>query len=340
MTNKSAKPKEVRVGLDIGTKLIKALEVSHLGDTIKLNKSHFVEVSEPTSVESLTKDVKKLLEEFHPDATSVNISLSAPQALVRFITISKMKEEDLRNSLRFEAEKYIPFNINEVIIDAVILSDKGDTGKDMRVLLAAGKKNAVDTRLKLLKDSGLTAAVIDIDSFACFNAFCNSFKELDAAKSIALLNIGYSQTSVVILQGSVPFFTRDIQIGGKNIAEAISKTMGVKAIDAEKMIYEPGEKKAEIFEAAKPALASLVEELRLSVGYYENQFGKSINEIYLSGGIARMGGISGYLEENFGIKPSTWNPFLGFEIDAGLDKALLEKIAPQFVVCAGLALRK
>ena len=340
MTAKVAKSKKVRVGLDIGTKLIKAVEVSQEGDTQKLNKIHFVKVDTPPNPESVTKAIKKLLKDFRSETTDVNISLSAPSALVRFINMPRMKEEDVKNSLRFEAEKYIPFNINEVITDAVILKDNSESGSEMRVLLAAGKKDAVNSRIGILKEAGLTPSVIDVDSFACFNAFCNSSKNLDISKSIALLNIGYLQTNVIISQGNIPFFTRDIQIGGKNIALGISKALGVKEEEAEVMIYEPKERASEIFEAAKPALGALVEEFRLSVGYYENQFGKNINEIRLSGGVVSMNGIAGYIEEHFGVKPAAWNPFLGLEIDAALDKALLERIQSQFAVCAGLALRK
>lgn len=339
MGKRRAGKKEVRVGLDIGTRLIKAVEVSREGDTQSLTRFHFEEIDTPASHENTAKALKKLLEAFQPVAKDVNISLSAPSAIVRFINMPRMKEEDLRGSLRFEAEKYIPFNINEVIIDTAILESHLEEKNQMRVLLAAAKTDAVNSKIDMLKEMGFSVSVIDIDSFACFNAFCNAFDNLDESKSTALLNIGYTQTNAIISRGGQPFFTRDIQIGARDIAKAISKEFETDEKDSDKFIFDPKDKGAQVFEIAKSVLSSLVDEVRLSFGYYENQYGKGINEIYISGGVARLGGILGYLEENFGIKPMPWNPFAKFQIGPNLDAKALELVRPQFAVCAGLALR-
>ncbi len=338
---KDVRKKEVHIGLDIGTRLIKGAEVLSEGNTRKLTKFNFVEIESPFNKGKIAAGLKSFLEGFQPATRDVNISLSAPSAIVRFINMPKMKKEDLTNSLRFEAEKYIPFNINEVLIDASILEDNFDEKNQMRVLLAAAKKDAVNSRIDMLKEIGLSVAVIDIDSFACFNAFCNSFDKLDESKSTALLNIGYTQTNIIIFRGSQPFFTRDMQIGGKDIARTISKEFGIEEEEeADKLIFDPKDKGQQIYETAKVVLSNLVDETRLSFGYYENQFGKGIDEIYVSGGVARLNGILDYFEESFGIKPLTWNPFSKFEIDPGLDAKLLELIRPQFAVCAGLAIRR
>ena len=326
--------------MDIGTRLIKAVEVSLEENATRLTKFHFAEIDFPLGREKTGEALKTLLEKFRPGTKSVNISLSAPSAIVRFISMPEMKEDDLKNSLRFEAEKYIPFNISEVFIDAVIIPGKAGETKQMRVLLAAAKKEAVYACLAMLKEAGLSASLADIDSFACFNAFCNSFRKLDESKSTALLNIGYTHTNVLVLRGDQPFFTRDIQTGSKDIAKAVSAEFQVGEKEADKLIFNPGENALRVFEVAKGVLNDFVEELRLSFGYYENQYGSTINEIYLSGGAAHLGGISGHLEENFGVKPVLWDPFAGFERSPDIDKKLLEPARPHFAVAAGLAMRR
>ena len=227
-----------------------------------------------------------------------------------------------------------------MIIAASILEDNPEEKGQMRVLLAAAKKDVVNSRIEMLKQIGFSVAVIDIDSFACFNAFCDSFDNLDQSKSTALLNIGYNQTNIVISKGRQPFFTRDMQIGGKDIAMAISKGLGIEEKEADKFIFDPKDKGPQVYETAKTVLGNLVDETRLSFGYYENQFGKAIDQIYISGGVARLNGILNYFEESFGIKPLTWDPFSKFEIGTNLDVKLLELIRPQFAVCAGLAIRR
>lgn len=328
-----------QIGIDIGTRLIKALELSSKGDAPKIAKLDFCEIGSPPTEQKIKDALRSLLEKFKPSAKDVNISLSSPSAIVRFINMPKMKKEDLKKSLKFEAEKYIPFNIDEVNIDAFILDDVRLERNQMKVLLAAAKKDVLNSRLEIFKELGFSVSVIDVDSFACFNAFSYVSENLDDSKSIALLNIGYSQTNVLISQGRNPYFTRDVQIGGRDIAKALSVNLEVPESDADKFIIEPKDKGEQIFETSKTVLANLVEEIRLSFGYYENQYASSINEIYLSGGVARLAGIIGYLEEGLGLRPAAWDPFSKFETAPEVDKEFASRVKPQFAVSAGLALR-
>lgn len=340
MRNKGKRKKEIHVGIDIGTRLIKTLEVSQEATINRLTKFQLTEISSPYSEESIASALKTAFEKLGTSTKEVNISLSAPSAIVRFVDMPKMKPDDLKTSLKFEAEKYIPFNINEVIIDASILENASDEKTQMRVLLAAAKKDYVDSRLAMLKGLGLTVSLIDIDSFACYNAFCNSSQSPDGSKSTALLNIGYAQTNVIIARGSNPFFTRDIQIGGRDMAKAIAQNLEIAEEKADKLIYDPKDQILRVEEAVKPVLGSLADELRLSFGYYENQNGKSVDEIFISGGIARMPGILNLLEGDLGAKPALWDPFAKFEINQELDMKRLESVRSQFAVCAGLAIRR
>ena len=332
--------KEVRFGLDIGTRLIKVIELCVEANVNRLTKLRSAEIELPLTEEKAFASLRALMEDFKPSTKEVRISLSAPSAIVRFINMPKMKEEDLKSSLRFEAEKYIPFNIKEVVIDASILDYPGEEKKEMRILFAAAKRDVVDSRLAMLKELGLSASIIDVDSFACFNAFCNFCGTFDESISTVLLNIGYTQTNLIILRGSQPFFTRDIQIGVRDVAKVISEKMATPKEKADDFIYKLGDNSAEVYEIAKPILDNLVDELRLSFGYYENQYGTSINEIYVSGGMARLNNIMGHFEGNFDVKTTTWNPFAKFEISSDIDAKYLEAMQPQFAVSAGLVIRK
>ena len=149
--------KDTRLGLDIGTRFIKACEVAFDANTRKLSKLNLTPIDLPVTVESTTKALKSALDALRPSVKEVNISLSAPSAIVRFIDMPKMKEDDLRKSLEFEAEKYIPFSVSEVIIDASIVEDVSSDKKQMKVLLAAAKKTAVDSALAVLKRVNLIA---------------------------------------------------------------------------------------------------------------------------------------------------------------------------------------
>ena len=336
---KKAFKKISRFGLDIGNSLIKAVEVSSDATQKTLIKADSLDVEFPPNQGKIKDALKALLDRFKPSAKDVNISLSAPNSIVRFINMPKMKEADLKNSLRFEAEKYIPFNINEVVLDSVILDEPQELKNQMRVLLAAAKKQEINTRIEMLKEFGLSVTIIDIDSFACFNAFSNSIEKSDASKSVAILNIGYSQTNVIIAMGEKPLFTRDILIGSKDIVHSVSKMLQVEEKEANRLVYEPKEKGAEVSEAIKGVLGDLINELRLSFGYYENQYGKGVNEIYISGGVAKIGSVPEYFEENLGMKPILWDPLSKITVSPDLDAKKIETLKPQLAVCTGLAIR-
>lgn len=340
MPKKESKKNDICLGLDIGTRLVKGAEVSFEGDKQTLTKLRSVEIEFPPGEKNTLVALKTLRDDLHSSVKDVNISLSAPSAIVRFISLPKMKEEDLKSSLRFEADKYIPFNIKEVAIDAAILGFTNDEKKQMQVLFAAAKKKAVESRVSMLKDLGLSVSIVDIDSFACFNAFLNSSGNPDPSKSAALLNVGYTQTNLLIMQGDKPFFTRDIQIAGRDVAQAISSRLGIEEALSDKFIFDPKDKAEQVSDAAGPVLHNLIDEIRLSFGYYENQYGRSIEAIYLSGGLAGLGGIFKLFEENFEIKTMPWNPFAKFEIGPELKPESLESKRAQFAVSCGLAIRR
>ena len=340
MKPKGFKKEEVRVGIDIGTRFIKAVEIASSVDKAKLLKFHVSEIGSPSTPEKVDQALKSLLEKLKPDTKEVRISLSAPHAIVRFINLPRMKEEDLKNSLKYEAEKYLPFNVNEVITDVVILEDALEDKKQMRVLLAAAKKDIVESRMTLMKDNDLVPLMIDIDSFACFNAFCDVQEASTEAKGTVLINIGYTQTNVVILSQGKAFFTRDIQIGGKNIAKAVAQQLQLDEKAADDLMLDPKDKAAEVLGASKSILSTLMDELRLSFGYYENQYGAAISEICASGGLAKLNGLAEQMEESFGAKPILWDPFKKFEIAQDVDKNAFEAVKPMLAVAAGLVIRK
>jgi len=328
------------VGLDIGSRLVKALEVSFAGEKPLITKIHALEIDFPPGIKAAEAALTALSEKLNASSREVNTSLAAPDAIVRFVKMPRMKKGDLISSLKFEAEKYIPFNINEVITDACILEDDSGGQKEMRVVIAAAKKVAVNARLSKLKNAGFSVAFVDIDSFACFNAFCNAVELKEPSADIALINLGYVQTNVIICRGKNPYFTRDIQIGARDVAGSISQRLNLDPKKADAFLKEPKAVSPEIIEPSKQVLNNLADELRLSFGYYENQYGSSVREIYLSGGMARSENLVNFISESFGIKPVVWNPLAKFGTAEGVDPNEAGKLAPQFAVCAGLVLRK
>lgn len=328
-----AKKDKIKIGLDVGSYSIKYAKLSLDKDgKYKLVKYGLYPVNKNAGgklVDTLSLAVKEMGEK------NVNVAVSGPSVVVRYIQLPKMKKEELNTSIQFEAEKYIPFNINDVILDHHIL-DPNIAGKT-KILLVAAKKDMINGRIDLLQKAGLNINLIDADSFALINAFIFTMADQKSEKIMAVINIGEKQTNVNIILKELPYFTRDFQMGGGDITKAISEKMNIDIAAAQKLKENPESKLTEVSEITKPILSSLADEIRLSLSYYENQFGNSVDEVYISGGAHKQQGFIESLNTNLGLTCQLWDPIKAFSTD--IKKEELEKVKHELPVAIGLALR-
>ena len=341
------------VGLDIGTKCIKALELAQ-------SESGFTIVGYAYRDLATGQDLKEVVKElFHTAAFNtkkVVTSISGRSVIVRYITMPEMSDVELRNAIKYEASKYIPFETDEVVLDCQKMdyeaktesSEKAPAGanKEMRVILVAAKRNLVDDYLSMTESNGLWPYVIDLDSFALGNAFelhellAEGKGKSETGKSVALIDIGSSKTLLNIMFNINSYFTREITIAGNDFTEAISKKMGLEANQAEVRKCDPGDKTEEVKEASGGLLDDLIHEIRLSFDYFEHQFEKPIDSIYISGGSSNLVGLEEAFEKDFQKKPIKWNPLEHFEIDSDkVNQAELNQHASQLAIAVGLASR-
>jgi len=331
---------KVKVGLDIGASAIKMVEVTEVsGAKPSVTAVGFKRIIS-NSRESIAALIKTVSEEAKISSKEVVISVSGPSVIVRFISMPKMDDEALRGAIKFEAEKFIPFNINDCIIDFQVLRKNEKDGR-LSVILVAAKKEHVQDKIKLAEEAGLSVVTVDVDNFALANAFLTSMTTVDPENTIALLNIGAALTNLIILRGSSIYFTRDVAIGGNELTNSIAKKMACDIKAAENMkISPPKDKEQEIRECVKSVLNSLLDDVKLSFSYHENQSGRGIDHIYISGGSADVIGLNEAFKDVFECDPSFWNPFQFATLKTvGLDTAQIEKMKNSFSIACGLAIR-
>ena len=271
----------------------------------------------------------------------VNISVSGQQSVIRYVNFPRMNSSELRQALKFEAQKHIPFSSAEVNLDGCILKDDLPDNK-MLVLIAAVKKELVRERLKLVEEAGCRANIIDIDSIALINAFNFNypFEAGGEHKAVALLNIGSSVTNLDILDAGVPRLSRDMHIAGKAFTQKVADIFGLDFESAEKLKANPEpEKLNKIRAGVESALASLAGEVRTSFDYYESQGASSVGRIFLSGGSAKFSGLKEMLEHFLGIEAEAWDPLKNIKIGADIDLGKLKESKGTLAVAVGLALR-
>ncbi len=320
------------IGIDIGSHSIKAIELEDKKGRLDIVKCAISRIANGNTKEAL----QKLLSATKLSSRRVNVSLSGPSVIVRYIEMPPMRHDELRNAIKFEAEKYIPFDISESVIDCASL-DKTSSGSQ-RVLLVAAKKNEVTGLLEFFKGAGLEIGTIDIDSFAFLNAFQRVWIEKNGDTGYALLNAGerFSNMNIVI-KGNV-YFTRDMLWGGSDITRRIKDMMGIDLDEAEALKRNPGEKREEALSVIAPVLDKLVSQMRMSFDYFESQFGKGVEKLYVSGGSSYLFNIVDFLKDSLGVEVMMWDPFEGVKVSGLIEE--IDKSPALFAVAMGLALRR
>jgi type IV pilus assembly protein PilM len=256
----------------------------------------------------------------------------------------RMSPEDLRNAIRFEADRYIPFDVEEVVLDCQPFDAPGlgEVGpNEMRVLLVACKRALVDEQLRVLASAGLQPEIVDVDVFALGNAYeAAAPGGADGEKVRAAVDVGASKTCVNVLRAGTSLFTREIQAGGDAFTAAVANRLGLKDLEAEALKRRPGDDAERVRGAVTPAIDDLATEVRLSFEYFENQFDRGVDEVLLSGGGARLQGFADDLARIVDRPTAPWDPTGDLPIAAGtVDADALREHASELAVAVGLASR-
>ncbi|MFC1674363.1 type IV pilus assembly protein PilM [Candidatus Omnitrophota bacterium] len=325
---KIKRPKEgFSFGIDIGTATVKMVKLKFHADQVEL----------------CAFDLKPSLKEISPSIndSQVNISVSGPSTVMRYVNLPRMKSEELKQSLRFEAQKYIPFPIAEVNLDSWILNEHA-SNNEMLVLLAAAKKDCVSQRVKLAQDAGLKVSSLDIDSAALLNAFIYNYQPgSEKLKTVGLLNIGAGTSNLNILEDNTPRLSRDICIAGAHFTQKIVDSLVVDLKAAEGLKLNPGKDKLDrINLSVKGVLSSLAGEIRTSFDYYESRSGAAVEKIFLSGGGSLFGGLKDMLAELLGVGVEYWDPLSKITVAGSFDPDKIKAQSSQLAVAVGLALRR
>jgi type IV pilus assembly protein PilM len=341
------RPSKSIVGLDLGSSVVKAVEISLEGPEPVVTGFSRVEIP-PGGTTS--EAIAAVFREGRFRSKRVVTSVAGQDVVVRYVSLVQMTDSELKSAIRFEADKYLPFELDEVVLDCQglgsLVGAEGSEAADnqMNALLAACKTEAIESQVELVHDQGLQLAAIDVDLFALANAWelCGVMPDdlEEEARGIALVDVGATRTSINVLFGGQTCFSREINIGGKDMTEAVARRLSVEIFEAEAIKRASESHEAEVNSAIAPVLEDLVSEIALSLDYVEHHSGFSVEEILLSGGGVLAPGAAGYIEQATARRARTWNPLEGLRVDAQrVDVEELEAWAPTLVVAVGLASR-
>ncbi len=333
------------IGLDIGSGFVKVVEVDHSGDQPEVVRVAMRPLLPDAIVEGEIMDyglvsdaVSGLFSEIGMKGAEVVTAVGGHDVIIKKIEMDRMKEGDAREVIKWEAEQHVPFDIKSVEIDFQILDPEGD-GMQMEVLLVAAKRELVDNKVGLLQDAGVEPIVIDVDAFALHNAFEHNYPDaLDGI--VALVNVGHETTNVSILEDGVPILTRDIPFGSRKIREDLQRERGLTAEQAEDVVQA-----RETAEDLDSFVASSADEVavgieRASAFLMTREDGNSVGRIFLSGGGARIPGMSESLARRMNVETEIVNPFERVPVRPDATGEIsIDEAAPMLLLPLGLALR-
>ncbi len=344
---------KLAVGLDIGSSSVKLVQLREKKGGYALQAFGASRLPPETIVDgalmnsaAVVQAIQDLFVEHKIKGKEVAIGVRGHSVIIKKIQLPRMSQDELDDSIQWEAEQYIPFDVKDVHIDTQILTPQGDAAGQMDVLLVAAKKDMINDYTSVCAEAGLAATVVDVDAFAVQNAYETSY-ELVPGETVVLINVGAAVTNINILADGTTTFTRDVTMGGNSFTEEIQKQLNISYEEAEALkIGGQGEADAVVPQEVERVIQGVAEqlagEIQRSLDFYAaTAADHRISRVFLSGGTARIPALFKVIEQRAAVPVEVLNPFKAIEIDSKkFDPTLLTNAAASAAVAVGLALRR
>jgi len=338
--------KKLTVGLDVGSGLVKAVVIDRSGATPELAKVVITPLNDTAIVEGEVMDhgivadaIRQTLAATGAKTKHVVAAVGGRDVIVKKIQMERVKEQQARELMRWEAEQHVPFDMDSVELDFQVLDPDGD-GLDMSVLLVAAKRELVEAKQALLVEAGTSPSVIDVDAFALHNAFEANYPEA-LNGTIALLNIGNEATNLNILDEGVPILTRDLAVGTRRFREDLQREHGISAEEAEDFLrgYDRHPMLDGVVAMRGEEIAIGMERAATFLASSQRNFG-AIRAVYACGGGSRVPGLLPWLSDRLRIPVQPANALAKIAVREGaLEFLSTDEVAPLLMLPVGLALR-
>lgn len=336
------------VGIDIGSSAIKMCQVKRVKGELRLASFGHVPLPPETVVDGALMNsarvvdaVQELVASHRVKNKQVALSVSGHSVIIKKIPLPQMTREELEESIQWEAEQFIPFDMADVNLDVQIVNESSAQQGQMDVVLVAAKKDFVDEYTSVIVEAGLEPVICDVDAFAVENMFEANYN-VPHDQTVVLVNIGAAKTNINIIAGGVSTFTRDLTVGGFNFTEEIQKQLNVSYEEAEALKLGGAADAVvpqEVQRALRMVSENVTNEVQRSIDFYAaTSADPPPSQVFLSGGSAKLQVLAKSLESRIGVPVAALNPFRNIDISAH-DRGYLDSLGPAAAVVVGLALR-
>ncbi|MEH6576014.1 MAG: type IV pilus assembly protein PilM [Amphritea sp.] len=338
------------VGIDIGSSSVKLVALSKRGDTLSLDSYAIVSLPSTAVIDGGIQDVAQVSEAIERGlnicgGTLSNAITAVPSSAVITKTVelsSAFTEYELEDQVKLEADRFIPYPLDEVAIDFEITGPAASNPAELNeILLVACRGDDVERREDSINGAGLKCEVVDVDRFSIERVYSSLLSDTVATDFlVGLVDIGAATLTLNVFKNGQIVYNREQAFGGNDLSNIIHQQSGMTIAEAEQQL-RTGELPETIQQSlVMPFRSTVAQQVSRALQFFyssgpHNELGK----LYLLGGTATINGLADQLAAEVGVSTETANPFTGMAIDAKINAARLERDAPTLVKACGLALR-
>ena len=339
------------VGLDISSSSVKAMEFSQTSNGYRVDHygveplpSNAVTEKVISDVDAVGESIRHVMKKSSSKAKKCCLAVAGSAVITKVITMpANLKEEDLEGQIQLEADQYIPYALEEVNLDFDVLGPTEENPETIDVLLAASRSENVDMRVAAAEAAGLTPIVVDVEAYSIETAFpllTEGIENRGRDKTVAILDIGATMTTLNVLDGHKMVYTREQPFGGKQLTEEIMHQYGLTFEEAGLAKKEGGLPENYISDLLEPFKNTAAQQAnRFLQFYYSASQNVTVNHILLAGGCAVIPGLDERIANETGIQTTIANPFSNLSLGSKINPQTLGSDAPSMLIACGLALR-
>ncbi len=359
--------KQHYLGIDIGTSSVKAVELSNLAGRPKLETFAYTERSfdiiksdSPQTQQALAGLLQQILKQAHATTDRIIAALPSFAVFTSIISLPAMSEKDLLAAIRWEAKKFVPMPLEEMILDWRLIKQAAKTPevavaavpagapatpgaerrgkpKDQKILLTAAPKTLVKRYVDVFKAADLQLVSLETEAFALERSLIGN-----DPSAVLLIDVGSSATDLSVIAHGIPVLNRSIDVGGDALTRAVMQSLHIDQARAEQFKRDfgmtAGKGNEQIPKTLEFAIGSIINEIRYCLNLYHGQGAQTIEKVVLAGGSAFLAGLPEYLTRILNLKVFIGDPWARIVYPQEL-QPMLQEIAPRFAVAVGLAMR-
>lgn len=339
------------LGIDVSSTAVKLLELKRQDSRYRV-ESYAVEALPPNAVvekaiadvDAVANAIRAAVKRARTKTKLAAVAVPASMAISKTITMpANLGEEEMQAQIELQADQYVPYPLEEVNLDFQVLGPSSHSQGDVDVLLVASRSENVDARVSALEAAGLTAKVVDVESYAMENAVSLAAQHLPTAseeQTVAVIDIGATMTTLTVMQNGEIVYTREQVFGGKQLTEEIMRRYGLSYEEAGRAKRQGGLPDSYQEEVLEPFKEAMVQQVARSLQFFFSASQHNhIDHLLLAGGCAAIPDIADMIQREAGTDTVIANPFSSMAVASSIRPQRLAEDAPALMIACGLAMR-